>query len=107
MQTEEFTNEIKQIIKKVFSIDIKGEVEDVLKELVNTYQVFGNTAGSPIAGLVESVDKPVLQVRKIFKGKNQKDEDVLLIYFEEAHGIILNLTKPSKSQIGTLPLLKF
>ncbi len=107
MKTEEFTEEIKGIIKKVFSIDLKGDVEEILKELIETYQIFGNTAGSPVAGLVESVEKPVLQVRKIFKGKNQKDEDVLLIYFEEAHGIILNLTNPTKSQIGTLPLLKF
>ncbi|NPA52131.1 MAG: hypothetical protein GXO22_04495 [Aquificae bacterium] len=106
MDNDEFTEEIKKIISKVFSIELKEDSQLILKELVETYKMYGSTAGSPLAGLVDSVENPTLQIRKIFKGKNQKDEEVLLIYFEEAHGIILNLTNPSKSQIGTLPILK-
>ena len=106
MDTKEFIAQIESITKNVFSISLPENVLSILEELVENYKIFGNLAGSPIQNLVEPASEPVLQVKRIFKGKNQKDEDVLLIYFEDAHGIILNLSFPEKSQIGTLPLLK-
>jgi len=107
MKSEHFVEEITNLIKKVFSIQLKDEVIFVLRELVESYHMLGNLAGSPVGNFLETLEEPVLTIKRIFKGKNQKEEDVLLIYFEDAHGIILNLTDPSKSQIGTLPKFAF
>ncbi len=104
MRTEQFIEEITQIVKKVFSIHLKEDVINILNELLESYKA---VTSSSIMNIVEQVEEPILSIKRIFKGKNQKNEDVLLIYFEDDHGIILNLSNPSKSQIGTLPNFAF
>jgi len=83
MKSEHFVEEITNLIKKVFSIQLKDEVIFVLRELVESYHMLGNLAGSPVGNFLETLEEP------------------------DAHGIILNLTDPSKSQIGTLPKFAF
>ncbi len=105
MNSKQFMEKVIDIVENEFKLTLNEEQKNVFKELVESYEILGGIAGTPVANLVEG-EKEGFNLEKILKVRNQKDEEILLIYIEGNYGVFLNLTNPHKSQIGNLPIIK-